>query len=233
MVLSRFRLDRLPGARSAVRLRFVLSSPARVRFLVIGPAPSCQVAGRIVLAGHRGLNRVAFRGRVRGRLLGPGTYTIVPQAASGSSRQAKAVAVVIDARGSRPTAPVRWPNCDAAVATDATAGDPLRASASPRTGVAAAEAFAPEKRDKAAGKRPAAASSWLVTSGESSSLLAALLLALLAVSLALLTIAWVEPGDTTMRFRAVQVILRHRLEIARLGGAGLVSAVLLFLLTQL
>jgi hypothetical protein len=165
-------------------------------------------------------------------MLRPGTYTIVPQPASGSSRQAKAVAVVIDARGIRPTAPVCWRNCDAAVAT-AAAGDPLRASATSRAGVAAAEAFAPEKREKAAEKRPTAASSWLATSGENSSLLAALVLALLAVSLALLTVAWVEPGDTTMRFRAVQVILRHRPEIARLGGAGLVSAVLLFLLTQL
>jgi hypothetical protein len=231
VILSRFRLDRLPGARSAVRLRFVLSSPARVRFLIIGPAPSCQAAGRFVLAGHRGLNRLAFRGRVRGRLLGPGTYTIVPQPASGSSRHAKAVAVVIDARGIRPTAPVRWRNCDAAVAT-AAASHGLPASVTPRSGVAAAEALATETRGKAAEKRPSSASSWLATSGQKSSLLAALLLALLAVSIALLTIAWVEPGDTTMRFRAAGVIVLHRPEIARLGGAFLVSAVLLFLLTQ-
>jgi hypothetical protein len=36
-----------------------------------------------------------------------------------------------------------------------------------------------------------------------------------------------------MRIRAVRVIVRHRREIARLGGAALASAVLLFLLTQL
>ena len=143
------------------------------------------------------------------------------------------MAVVIDARGIRPTAPVRWRNCDAAVATVATASDALRASATPGSGVAAAEAFAPENRDKAAQERPSAESSWLATSGHKSSLLAALLLALLAVSVVLLTIAWVEPGDTTMRFRAVRVIVRHRPEIARLGGAALASAVLLFLLTQL
>ena len=98
--LSRLRLERLPGPRSAVGLRLVLSRPARVRFLVIGPAPSCQVAGRFVLAGHRGLNKVAFRGRVRGRRLEPGIYTIVPQPAAGSRRLPKAVAVAIDGEGS-------------------------------------------------------------------------------------------------------------------------------------
>src|SRR4029453_19328012 len=122
------------GVRSAVSLRFVLSSPARVRFLVIGPAPSCRVAGRFVLAGHRGLNRIAFRGRVRGRLLGPGTYTIVPQPVAGSSRLGKAVAVAIDARGVRPPAPVRWRNCNSV--GGATAGNALPASATRRSGLA-------------------------------------------------------------------------------------------------
>jgi hypothetical protein len=202
-----------------------------VRFLVIGPAPSCRVAGRFVLAGHRGLNRIAFRGRVRGRLLSPGTYTIVPQPVAGSSRLAKAVAVAIDARGIRPAAPVRWRNCNSVVG--ATAGNALPASATRRSGLAAAEAIAQEKREGAAEKRPSVASSLQPASSEKSSLLAALLLALLAVSIGLLSIAWVEPGDTTMRLRAAQVIVRHRVEIARLGGALLVSTVLLFLLTQL
>ena len=59
--------------------------------------------------------------------------------------------------------------------------------------------------------------------------LSALLLALLAVSIALLSLAAVEPGNT-LRFRTMRVIVRHRGQIAWLGGALLFSAILLFLL---
>jgi hypothetical protein len=229
--LSRLRLERLPGRRSAVRLRLVLSQAARVRFLVIGPAPSCQVAGRFVLAGHRGLNKVAFRGRVHGKLLRPGTYTIVPQPAAGSRRVLKAAAVAIDAQGIRPTAPVRWRNCDpaaAAASPTVTAGKGLPALAFRPSGIAAAQAIAPAKPERTAKKRPAAVFGWLPTFPESPQL-SALLLGLLVVSIALLSLASVEPGHT-LRFRTVRVIARHQGQIGWLGGALLVSAVLLFLL---
>jgi hypothetical protein len=201
-----------------------------VRFLVIGPAPSCQVAGRFVLAAHRGLNKVAFRGRVRGRLLGPGIYTIVPQPAAGSRRPPKAVAVAIDARGIRPTAPVRWRNCDPAATASAalTAGNALPALALRASGSAAAEVIAPAKRERAAEERPTAVFGSLPTFPPSPQL-SALLLGLLAVSIALLSLASVEPGHT-LRFRTVRVIARHQGQIAWLGGALLVSAILLFLL---
>ena len=229
--LSRLRLERLPGHRSAVGLRLVLSWPARVRFLVIGPAPSCEVAGRFVLAGHRGLNKVAFRGRVHGKLLGPGTYTIVPQPAAGSRRLPKAVAVAIDARGIRPAAPVRWRNCytaAAAASSALTAGNALPASALRASGSAAAEAIEPAKRDRTAEKHRATGFGWLPTVPESPQL-SALLFTLLAVSIVLLSLASVEPGQT-LRFRTVRTIARHQSQIGWLGGALLVSAILLFLL---
>jgi hypothetical protein len=56
-----------------------------------------------------------------------------------------------------------------------------------------------------------------------------LLLALLAVSIALLSIAAIEPGDT-LRFRTVRAVARHQAHIAVLGGTLLVSAILLFFL---
>jgi hypothetical protein len=220
-----------------VRLRLVLTGPARVQFVVIGPAPSCRVAGRFVLAGHRGLNRLVFRGRVRGRLLRPGTYTIVPQPAARSRQLPKAVAVAIDARGVRPSAPVRWRNCGqvAAAAAPATiAGDgALPASARSGSDVAAVEAITPAQGDRPAEKRLVAAAHGLLPSVQKSSLLAALLLVQLAVSLALLTIASVGPNDATMRFRPGQVLVRHRPQIAFVGGALLVGTGLLFLLAQL
>lgn len=229
--LSRLRLERLPGPRSAVGLRLVLSRPARVRFLVIGPAPSCQTAGRFVLAGHQGLNKVVFRGRVRGRLLGPGTYTIVPQPPAGSRRPPKAVAVAIDAQGVRPTAPVRWRDCDPAAATASptvTAGKGLPVPAFRASGSAAAEAIEPARHESAAEKRPAAAFVW-PPNVTNSPQLSALLLALLAVSIALLSLASVKPGHT-LRLRTVRVIARHQEQIGWLGGALLVSTILLFFL---
>ena len=59
--------------------------------------------------------------------------------------------------------------------------------------------------------------------------LSALLLTLLAVAMLLLSIASAEPGHT-LRFRTVRVIARHQAQVGWLGGALLVSAILLFLL---
>lgn len=226
--VSRLGLERPAGPGSAIGLRLVLSRPARVRLLVIGPAPSCRVAGRLVLAGHRGVNKVAFRGRVHGRVLKPGTYTIVPQSAAGSRRLPRVVAVAIDARGIRPTAPVRWRNCEQASAAASSAVNGLPGLAMRPSGFAAAEAILPAKRERAAEKRPAAVFGWLPTLPESPQL-SALLFTLLAVSIALLSLASVEPGHT-LRFRPVRVIARHQGRIGWLGGALLVSAILLFLL---
>jgi len=229
--LSRLRLERLPGPRSAVGLRLVLSRPARVRFMVIGPAPSCQVAGRFVLAGHQGLNKVAFRGRVRGRLLKPGTYTIVPQPAAGSRRLPKAVAVAIDAQGIHPTARVRWRNCDSmdddAISADTT-GQLLPPLALRAAGLAGAERIAPAKNNGTSGKLPAIVSGWLPTVIQSPQL-SALVLTLLALSMGLLVIASIEPGHL-LRYHSVRVFSRHRAGIAWFGGALFVSAILLLLL---
>ena len=63
--------------------------------------------------------------------------------------------------------------------------------------------------------------------------MAALLLSLLAGSIALLSIASLEPGYATMRFRAVRAIERHRVQIAMFGIGLLVCTGVLFILTKL
>jgi hypothetical protein len=231
-------MTRLTGRRSVVQLRLVLTGPARVRFLVVGPAPSCRVVGHLVLAGHRGPNKLTFRGRVRGRLLGPGTYTIVPQPAAHARRLPKALAVRIDARGVRPNAPVRWRNCGPAAAVPArTTGDVVPdvrpSGAGGDSDVAAAETTMTAQDDKPAAKRLAAGAGGLLPSVQKSSLLAALLLAQLAFSLALLTVASLGPRGVTMRFPAGQVVARHWPQIAFVGGALLIGTGVLFLLAQL
>jgi uncharacterized membrane protein YgcG len=64
------------GALRKTTLTVVLSAPGTVVFELVRVAPDCAVAGRFRISGRRGVNRVPFRGRVRGRALPPGTYRI-------------------------------------------------------------------------------------------------------------------------------------------------------------
>jgi hypothetical protein len=64
------------SANRRVTLRFVLSRPGVVEFVVIRVAPDCREVGRFRVAGHAGVNRVTFRGRLRGRTLPPGSYRL-------------------------------------------------------------------------------------------------------------------------------------------------------------
>jgi hypothetical protein len=65
-----------PQARRRVVLRFVLGRSAVVEFIVIRIAPDCRRVGRFRVAGRAGVNRIPFRGRIRGHVLAPGTYRI-------------------------------------------------------------------------------------------------------------------------------------------------------------
>jgi len=54
-----------------------------VTFTVLQVSPVCGVAGTFSVQGHRGLNRVRFNGRLRGRQLAPGTYRITAHSTGG------------------------------------------------------------------------------------------------------------------------------------------------------
>jgi hypothetical protein len=62
-------------ARAAI-LTFRLPKRGLVVFQVRQLAPVCRTAGVFRVRGHAGANRVRFTGRVRGRLLPPGTYEL-------------------------------------------------------------------------------------------------------------------------------------------------------------
>ncbi len=51
-----------------------------------GPSPSCRIAGVQTVHGRRGVNRVHFSGRLKGRPLAPGLYLITIEAVRASSR---------------------------------------------------------------------------------------------------------------------------------------------------
>jgi hypothetical protein len=58
-----------------------------VVFTVRGPSPSCGVAGKKAVRGHRGLNRVRLNGRFGNHTLGPGTYELIVVARRGPAHE--------------------------------------------------------------------------------------------------------------------------------------------------
>lgn len=90
---QRFR----PGSkRRGTRITFRLTKPARVVFIVRGPAPSCDVVGRFTVRGHRGTNRVRFKGRVGRRTLAPGTYALTAHPGGRAQATGRVVVIVGD-----------------------------------------------------------------------------------------------------------------------------------------
>jgi hypothetical protein len=66
-----------PGRRNGgTTLVFKLSRPAVLRFTIVRVYPSCERVGSFSVRGRRGVNRVPFRGRVRGKPLRDGTYQL-------------------------------------------------------------------------------------------------------------------------------------------------------------
>jgi hypothetical protein len=227
--LNRFQVERLPehGKRLTVRLRFVLTGPARVMFFVFGPAPNCSLAGRFTIAGHAGLNSVPFRGRIRGRPLRYGIYTIVPQATTRAARlRGPRVAIMIDARGVHPAAPMPSGNC-----RSATKAAPLLSLTPRDAGVAGAiateratPAHTPAARGDSSLDKPKESQVWILPSAGKLWLIIAFTLA----SLTLLGLAAVEPSYTATRFHLIRVLETHRAEVALSGGMFLAAAAMLF-----
>jgi hypothetical protein len=87
-----------PGRRNGgTTLIFRLSKPATLRITIVRVYPSCARLGSFVVRAHSGVNRVRFRGRLRGRPLPEGGYRLVIRA-RGATRDAAAVPIVV-ARG--------------------------------------------------------------------------------------------------------------------------------------
>ena len=73
-----------PAKQRGTVIRFRLRKGARVELVV--RAEDCAVVGRKRIRGRQGLNKVRFDGRVRGRPLRPGTYTITVVAVRAGKR---------------------------------------------------------------------------------------------------------------------------------------------------
>jgi hypothetical protein len=85
------RPDRKDGATTIV---FRLAKPAVVRFTVVRVYPTCERVGAFRVRAHAGVNRVKFRGRLRGRPLAEGTYRLLVRA-RGAGEDAAALKIVV------------------------------------------------------------------------------------------------------------------------------------------
>jgi hypothetical protein len=239
--LGRFRGDRAPGIRRpAVRLRFVLSGSARITFAVFGPVPNCSLAGRFTVAGHAGLNSVSFRGRVQGRRLPAGLYTIVPQGAGRLS--GPRVTVAIDGRGAHPAKQVPSSTCSAstgAVRASSLPGSPrhggVEGAIAREAATAADTAATHDTRTDTSRKSRSSVSANLgkLWSNDSKSWADIAVLLTVLVSGALLLLAALRPRRAAMRFAFIRALDDHREHVAFLGYGFLVAAAILFVLTRL
>jgi len=67
-------------------IRFRLREPGKVELVVRAAGSACTVVGRKRVRGHAGRNRVPFDGRVNGRRLAAGKYTITVVVVRGGHR---------------------------------------------------------------------------------------------------------------------------------------------------
>jgi hypothetical protein len=133
---------------------FALKQGTTVRFTVVRVYPSCERVGSFKVRGHKGVNRVRFRGRLGGRALAGGTYRLVAQARG--QEAATATVTIVVARGKASPAQLararRLNTCSTAEASEIEAA----------IGVSSAEG-----RDPAAGKKKQSLADPVVTAAKS------------------------------------------------------------------
>jgi hypothetical protein len=122
---SRKRFANRGAKRSETVISFRLSRSARVALRVNGPGPSCELAGRVPIAGKKGRNQVLFDGTVqkvhresfgsvtletvRQVRLEPGTYLVELTSRAGKRRLARTFVTIVDPQS--PHARYALPQC--------------------------------------------------------------------------------------------------------------------------
>jgi hypothetical protein len=225
-----------PKRRRTTTLIFVLPRAARVVFTVTQVSPVCQAAGRFTVAGHAGLNRVRFAGRVGRRQLEPGTYRISARTRGGRLVQ-RVTLVIVD--GGAPTRAelmaARASNVCAATRGVASAGGATGASTTLEP-EHVQRSFTPKEQPSASGPldgaRPSAhppGGVLAVSIEKTARAIRPFLVALLALAILLLGVASL-PRVAVPDPRVNDVLARHRVEIAGVGVAALAAAAVAFLL---
>jgi hypothetical protein len=207
-------------------IRFVAPNAAHAFVSVKQLFPSCAPVGHFSVRAHAGVNTVRFAGRMHGRKLKPGTYRFTVRARSG--RLLRRVILVV-VKGPKPTGRALAALRSANACASGTQGFSSTASAA---GTAATpQRPRPAEAGVVPGHGPSFHSGVLASAAEKTvRALKPLLIALLAASIVLFGVASL-PRETVPGPRLHDALARHRLEVAGLGAAALVGAVLAFLLT--
>jgi len=218
--------------RRTTTFTFVLPRAGRVIFTVNQVSPACLGIGRFSVAGHAGLNRVRFAGRVQGRQLGPGTYRISARTSSG--RVIRRITLIV-VSGSAPSRE----ELSSLRAANTCRGGTRKASSALAATVSATAAQPPaqplpqplkEASGITAPHGPNLHSGVLASSLQKTArAIRPLLVALLALSIVLLGLASV-PRVAVAEPRVNYLLARHRLEIAALGAMALLAVAIALLL---
>jgi hypothetical protein len=212
---------------------------AKVIFTVQQVSPVCRTVGRFVVHAHKGVNKVRFTGRVRGRKLVPGTYFLEGRTASGRPVQGLTLVVVegsAPSRGELET--LRSANvCPATNAFPRTSpflSSPFFTGTFGTGGSAVPHSVTgsvtPDSQASGLGAGSSSTGRILVSAVERTArAIQPLLVALLAVAILLLGLASL-PQAAVPEARFNYVLTRHRTELAAFGAAALVAVVIAFLI---
>ena len=192
-------------------------------------SPVCDVAGKFVVHGHPGLNRVRFNGKLHGRQLGPGTYRIDARTRGGARVLHVTIVIVRTVPSASELRAARHSNvCGATLAAEATMTSAGFTAVSQvlhgpaKTSIVRNQnpsGTGPQGRRSSAGPFSPARVSENATNPL---VVAAFGLAAILLGLAAL------PQGAVPDPRLNDVLVRHRIEIA-LAGAGALAAALLAL----
>jgi hypothetical protein len=233
------RPDRKDGATTIV---FRLAKPAVVHFTIVRVYPTCERVGAFRVRAHAGVNKVEWRGRLKGRPLDEGTYRLLVRA-RGAGQDAAALKLVV-VRGKplsvKELREARNANvCGTTTTVDGeTAETALGASTSPPPPAQSSGSSAPSSSSE---KPPPAGAAGTIGRGakalgaqftkavESPRSIHPLVWAALALSIMLLALAAV-PSETLVNARA-ETIAYKRFEVALAGTAALGAAFLMYLIS--
>jgi hypothetical protein len=212
-----------------------LPRAARVRVVVTQVAPACRRVGSFTVRGHAGVNRIVFRGRLRGRPLPLGTYRVTAKA---RNRWVLGVTLVVAAARPSSGAFARARLADACATIAASAGGaPVFVAARGPVGIPnGVGASATEGTHEGSDSKPSAASSRGKVLGadfsKSTGLDPTRLLLVVASALAILLLGLAAvPEMALAEPRLAALVATRRVELALAGATTLLTAVLVYLAT--
>lgn len=207
----------------------MLARAARIVFTVRQVSPVCRIAGRFVVHGHRGVNRIRFPRPTARFEFTSGTYRISGRALRG--RFVKRATIVVVGAGTPSLAQIA-----AARSANVCPTAPTAFHAGSTDKLPSSDGAGPLTQGGPGPLAPQAAGPALHPGGVLGSSVEAtarairpLLVSLLAFAIALLGIASL-PRVATPESRAGDLLATHRREIACLGTAALVAVLITFLL---